>query len=105
MFLPRVSAFAAAVYLQRLIAHYDIRDHADIKVGWGSVSLLSESGRKDADYARIHDRFYEDAKTLGIDLTHVATIPAKLRADKWPGVAKVFEKIVVKLPTPGKVIA
>ena len=105
MFLPRVSAFAAAVYLQRLLANYDIRDHADIKVGWGSISLLSAEGRKDSDYARIRERFFEDAKTLGIDLADVATIPAKLRADKWPGVAKVFEKIVVKLPTPGKVIA
>lgn len=103
LFLPRVAGFVAAVYLQRLLRNYDIGDHADIKVGWGSVSLLSDAGRKDPDYARIRQRFYEDAKTLGIDLTDEVTIPAKMRADTWPGVAAVFEKIVVTLPTPGKV--
>jgi hypothetical protein len=103
LFLPRVAGFVAAVYLQRLLRNYDIRDHADIKVGWGSVSLLSEAGRKDPDYARIHEKFLEKAKKLGVDLADEATIPAKLSANNWPGVAAVFDKIVVTLPTPGKV--
>jgi hypothetical protein len=33
-------AFAACVYLQRLVAHYRLDDHLDIKVGWASPSLL-----------------------------------------------------------------
>lgn len=105
LFIPRVAAFTAAVYLQRLLAHYEIRDHGDIKVGWGSISLLSESGRTNSSYTRIRDQFFEDAKTLGIDLGDVATIPSKMSAAAWPGVAKVFEQLVVKLPTPGKVVA
>ena len=36
-------------------------------------------------------------------LADEATIPAKLSANNWPGVAAVFDKIVVTLPTPGKV--
>jgi hypothetical protein len=103
LFLPRVAGFVAAVYMQRLLRNYDIRDHADIKVGWGSVSLLSEKGRKDSDYARIRQRFYEDAAELGIDLSDETTIPRTMNADAWPGVAAVFDKVVIKLPTPGKV--
>jgi len=43
MFQPRVAAFGAAVYLQRLLANYRIDDHADIKAGWASPSLLTSS--------------------------------------------------------------
>jgi hypothetical protein len=104
LFLPRVAAFAAAVYLSRLLKHYEIRDHADIKVGWGSISLLSENGRKDSDYARIRQKFLEDAKKLGIDLTDTQTIPTKLSASDWPGAKAVFDKLVITLPTPKKVV-
>jgi len=103
LFLPRVAGFVAAVYLQRLLRNYEIRDHADIKAGWGSVSLLSEAGRKDPDYARIREKFFEKATKVGIDLADEATIPAKLSAANWPGAAAVWGKIVVTLPTPGKV--
>lgn len=104
LFIPRVAGFAAAVYLSRLLKFYNITDIADLKVGWGSVSLLSENGRKSPDYARIRQRFFEDAKTLGIDLSDTTTIPPKMSADAWPGAKAVFDKIVITLPTPGKVV-
>lgn len=99
LLIPRVAGFVASVYLQRLLAHYDIRDHGDIKVGWRRIGLLSEEGRKGAEYRHAHDRFYEDAKKVGIDLSDVTTIPPRLSASRWPGVAQVFDKLVVKLPT------
>ena len=98
MFLPRVAAFAAAVYLQRLLAKYELKDHGDIKVGWGSIDVLTK--RSEPTYSKIRERFFEDAKSLGIDLADTTTIPAKLSADKWPGVAAVFAQIVGTLPTP-----
>jgi hypothetical protein len=100
MFEPRIAGFAACVYLQRLLANYDIQDHADIKVGWGSVSLLKPPGRGGETYHAIRTRFLADAATLGIDLTDVATIPRNLRATAWPGVAKVFAALVGHGPTP-----
>ena len=33
-------------------------------------------------------------------INDAATIPPRLSGDGWPGVAKVFERIVGKLPTP-----
>ena len=36
--------------------------------------------------------------TLGIDLTDQATIPPKLDASAWPGVAAVFAGLVGALP-------
>jgi hypothetical protein len=92
------------IYLYRLLKHYEIKDHADIKVGWGSISLLSENGRKDSDYARIRQKFLEDAKKLGIDLADTQTIPTKLSASNWPGAKAVFDKLVITLPTPKKVV-
>ena len=100
MFVPRVATFAACVFLARLLKHYEVRDLPDIKVGWGSVSLLKGEGRNSEAYRSIRDRFVADAAALGIDLADTATIPARLSADAWPGVAKVFERIVGKLPTP-----
>jgi hypothetical protein len=100
MFVPRVATFAACVYLARLLKHYEVRDLPDIKVGWGSVSLLKGEGRSSEAYQSIRDRFIADAAELGIDLTDTTTIPARLSADAWPGVAKVFERVVGKLPTP-----
>lgn len=105
LFLPRVSAFCAAVYLQRVLTYHDVRDMADIKVGWGSVSLLTDKGRQDADYSRIRNKWAEDMKKVGIDFGDVATIPKMLAPPaKWPGVQAVFDKLVVKLPTPRKAV-
>ena len=100
MFLPRVATFAACVYMARLLKHYDIQDLPDIKVGWGSVSLLKGDGRTSETYRSIRNNFVADAATLGIDLADAATIPPRLNADRWPGVATVFERLVGKLPTP-----
>lgn len=100
MFVPRVATFAACVYLARLLKHYEVRDLPDIKVGWGSVSLLKGEGRSGETYQAIRKKFLADAAELGIDLTDALTIPARLSADAWPGVAKVFERVVGKLPTP-----
>lgn len=99
MFVPRVATFAAIVYLARLLKNYDVQDLPDIKVGWGSVSLLKGEGRGSETYQSIRTNFVADANTLGIDLADAATIPPRLSADAWPGVAKVFERIVGKLPT------
>lgn len=100
MFLPRVATFAACVYLARLLRNYDIQDLPDIKVGWGSVSLLKGDGRTGETYRSIRNNFVADAATLGIDLSDAATIPPRLNAERWPGVATVFERLVGKLPTP-----
>ncbi len=100
MFLPRIATFAACVYLARLLKNYDIQDLPDIKVGWGSVSLLKGDGRTSETYRSIRNNFVADAATLGIDLADAATIPPRLSAERWPGVAAVFERLVGKLPTP-----
>ena len=100
MFLPRVATFAACVFLARLLKNYDVQDLPDIKVGWGSISLLKGDARGGETYQRIRNDFVADANTLGIDLADAATIPPRLSADQWPGAAKVFERIVGKLPTP-----
>jgi hypothetical protein len=105
LFLPRVAAFCAAVYLQRVLTYHDVRDMADIKVGWGSISLLTATGRQDADYMRIRNKWAEDMKKSGIDFGDVATIPKMLAPpQKWPGVQGVFDALVVKLPTPRKAV-
>ena len=100
MFVPRVATFAACVFMARLLKHYDVQDLPDIKVGWGSVSLLKGEARGGETYQSIRTNFVADASTLGIDLADAATIPPRLSAENWPGVAKVFERIVGKLPTP-----
>ena len=99
MFLPRVAAFGACVYLQRLLANYRIDDHPDIKVGWANPSLL-KSGRGNATYQAVRTRFLSDAAELGINLGDTATIPAKLSAARWPGVLACFQQLVGVLPTP-----
>lgn len=100
MFLPRVATFAACVYLARLLKNYDVQDLPDIKVGWGSVSLLKGEGRTSETYRSIRNNFVADAAALGIDLADAATIPPRLSAERWPGVVAVFERLVGKLPTP-----
>ena len=100
MFVPRVATFAALVFLARLLKNYEVQDLPDIKVGWGSVSLLKGEGRGGETYQNIRNNFVADASTLGIDLADAATIPPRLSAENWPGVAKVFDRIVGKLPSP-----
>ncbi len=97
MFQPRVAAFAACVYMQRLLANYRIDDHADIKAGWASPSLL-KSGRGKEQYNHVRARFFEDAINLGIDLQGESTIPSKLSAKAWPGVPAVWKALVGELP-------
>ncbi|PCC73188.1 hypothetical protein SAMN02745121_08211 [Nannocystis exedens] len=105
MFLPRVATFAAMVYLQRLLDHYQVDDHGDIKAGWASPSLLVDppkGGRGEETYTAVRERFYADAKSLGVNLSDAATIPAKLSAATWPGVQAMFDRLVGVLPTPRK---
>jgi hypothetical protein len=97
MFQPRAAAFAACVYLQRLLAHYRIDDHADIKAGWASPSLLT-GDRSAKTYLDVRARFLADAQALGVDLRDPTTIPIKLSASAWPGVSAVFSKLVGALP-------
>jgi hypothetical protein len=97
LFQPRAAAFAAAVYMQRLLAHYRVDDIADIKVGWANPGLLG-NGRGNNTYIDVRARFHADAQTLGIDLTDAATIPPKLDASAWPGVPAVFAGLVGALP-------
>ena len=99
MFLPRVAAFGAVVYLQQVLSKHRIDDHADIKVGWARPSLL-RSGRGGSTYQAVRARFFEDAEALGVDLEDSSTIPAKLVVKDWPGVTSVFEQLVGELPTP-----
>lgn len=97
VFQPRIAAFAACVYMQRLLANYRIDDHADIKVGWASPSLL-KTGRGSEQYNDVRARFLEDATNLGIDLLDERTIPQKLSASAWPGVLAVWKELVGELP-------
>lgn len=97
LFQPRAAAFGAAVYMQRLLAHYRVDDLADIKVGWANPGLLGK-GRGSATYHDVRARFLGDAMTLGVDLTDRATVPQKLDAAAWPGVSAVFAGLVGALP-------
>ena len=97
LFQPRAAAFGAAVYMQRLLAHYRVDDIADIKVGWANPGLLG-NGRGSNTYLDVRARFLADAQTLGIDLTDAATVPPKLNASAWPGVPAVFASLVGALP-------
>jgi hypothetical protein len=97
VFQPRAAAFGAAVYMQRLLKQYRVDDIPDIKVGWANPGLLGK-GRGGETYLSVRKRFLEDAKTVGIDLADVDTIPAKLDASAWPGVPAVFAGLVGALP-------
>ena len=97
VFQPRAAAFGALVYMQRLLTVYRIDDHADLKAGWASPSLL-KGDRGSEKYYEVRARFLDDAKTLGIDLTDTSTIPQKLDASAWPGVPAVFKALVGALP-------
>jgi len=97
VFQPRAAAFGAVVYMQRLLKHYRVDDIPDIKAGWANPGLLGKS-RGGETYQSVRKRFLEDAKTVGIDLADVDTIPAKLDASAWPGVPNVFAGLVGALP-------
>jgi len=94
VFQPRVAAFGAAVYMQRILKNYRVDDIADIKAGWANPSLLT-TGRGSEIYKNVRSRFLADVQTVGIDLND-ATIPAKLDASAWPGVPAVFARLVGK---------
>ena len=94
VFEPRVAAFAAAVYMQRILKHYRVDDHADLRAGWASPTLLT-SARGGQTYGEVRARFVADAGKLGVDLEDRATIPGKkLDPKAWPGVLAVFEGLV-----------
>ncbi len=97
LFQPRVAAFCAAVYMQRILANYRVDDVADIKVGWANPGLLGKD-RGGTKYNEVRARFLADAKSLGIDLADATTIPAKLDPSAWPGVPAVFAALVGTLP-------
>lgn len=97
VFQPRAAAFGAAVYMQRLLTQYRVDDIPDLKVGWANPGLLGK-GRGGETYLSVRKRFIEDAKTVGIDLADVETIPPRLDASAWPGVAAVFAGLVGELP-------
>jgi hypothetical protein len=97
VFQPRAAAFGAVVFMQRLLTRYRIDDHADLKAGWASPSLL-KGDRGSEKYQEVRARFLDDAKALGIDLTDTSTIPEKLDASAWPGVPAVFKALVGALP-------
>lgn len=89
VFNPEIAAFAAAVYMQRIIDNYDVEDWGDVRAGWASPSLLT-SGRGGEKYNEVRERFAADAAKVGIDLDDAATIPKKPDASAWPGVLKVY---------------
>lgn len=92
MFVPRIAAFGAVVYMQRLLKYYRIDDHADIKVGWASPSLL-KGGRGGSTYNSVRTRFFADAAKLGLDLDDTSTIPKHPTAESWPGAATAFTSL------------
>jgi len=93
MFDPATSAFAAAVYMQRLLApHYHPDDWADVRAGWASPSLLT-SARGGTTYNEVRARFLADAAEVGIDLDDPATMPHPSASD-WPGVLEVYRALV-----------
>ena len=96
--IARVAAWGAVVYMQRLLDHYRIDDHADIKVGWASPSYLLSKNRGGDGYKTSHAKFERHAKEVGIDLTHTGTIPKTLSTERWPGVLETFESMVGELP-------
>lgn len=100
MYFPRVAAFAAAVYMDRILDRYTVLDVPDIKVGWANPGLLSE-GRDSPAYLGVRERFLKDAKILGIDLTDATTIPERPTTEAWPGVQEVFDRVVGTLPRLG----
>ena len=97
IFLPRVSAFVACAYLQRLLDHYRVDDHLDIKAGWASPGYLREppeGGRGGDGHQRVRAKFSQHAAEVGIDLDDLSTIPKRLSTKSWPGVQVVFDRLL-----------
>jgi hypothetical protein len=83
--------------MQRLLANYQIDDHADIKAGWASPSLL-KAGRGGAKYHDVRANFLgrrDDPRHRPHRHQHH---PEKLDASAWPGVPAVFSALVGALP-------
>lgn len=98
IFVPRVAAFCAVVFLWRLLVNpnYVVEDIPAIKVGWASPSFLTASQRGGESYTRVHEKFQRHATEVGIDLSK---LPARLDPGSFPGVMPVFEQLVGTLPT------
>ncbi len=96
IFLPRIAGFHAVVFLWRLHKQYTIDDILDIKVGWGSPSLLVGESRGGKTFTKIRDGFTAAFDKVGIDRSK---LPDKLDMSGFPGVMPVFDKIVKTLPT------
>jgi len=93
MYIPRIAAFGAVVYLQQLISSFRIDDLADIRVGWGCPDFLGDIVRGTMFYETPRKEFFADAAQLGVDLDDTVTIPKHLRAASWPGAATVFTSL------------
>ena len=96
--IPRVAAWGAVVYMYRLLKHYRIDDHPDIKVGWASPSFLLNKNRSGNGYKTTHAKFERHADEVGIDLGDTNTIPKKLSVDDFPGTLPTFASMVGELP-------
>lgn len=90
MFIPRYAAFAAVVYLKRLLRGYKITDHLDIKVGWASPDILR---KKTGKYTDIREKFLKHSITVGINLNDTSTIPTILKTENWPGVLPAYRQL------------
>jgi hypothetical protein len=97
VFQPRAAAFGAAVYMQRLLKQLPRRRYRRHQGRLGQPRAARQGPRRET-YHSVRKRFLEDAKTVGIDLADVDTIPAKLDASAWPGVPAVFAGLVGALP-------
>ena len=100
IFVPRVSAFCAVVYLAGLLTNpnYLVPDIPAVKVGWASPSFLTASQRGGDAYLTRHAKFQRQATEVGIDL---GQLPPKLSPHEFPGVMPVFDQLVGALPTLG----
>lgn len=99
MFFPRLAVFAGLVYMQRILANYDVRDIPEIKAGWATPAYLSDppkGSRGSKGYNETRQRFANDIAALGIDINALPPIE-QLRQDAkkaWAGVLPVFAKVV-----------
>jgi len=93
MHVPRVAAFGAVVYLQRLLTKFRVDDHGDIKAGWISPHLLESDHRGAPTYNRLRNRFFAEAAKMGLNLDDTRSIPRHLRAESWPGAAAVYKSL------------
>ena len=90
IYIPRLAAFGAVVRLQQLLANNAVSAPTELMIGWENDILLKETFKGDLLYKRRLDSLLASAESLRIDLKDTATIPRRLSAKSWPGVARVF---------------